>query len=152
MNLESIPNRHEIRARRERLGVYGKSEPPEPKVAPIVLKRVAPVSVTRDWLFVATKAITVTDIQVAVSEHYGFMVSELVSHRRLGNLIRARHVAYYLSKNLTNRTLPEIGRHFEGRDHSTISHGVGRVKERLKDDCGLRLDIKRITARLERMQ
>jgi hypothetical protein len=64
--------------------------------------------------------ISVKDIQIAVAEHFDVGVHDLLSHRRTWDLVLPRHVAMYLTKKLTLRSLPEIGRLFGRRDHTTV--------------------------------
>lgn len=83
----------------------------------------------------------VEQIQRAVCEHYGIERSDLISARRTGDLIRPRHVMYYLSKKLTPKSLPEIGRRSGGRDHTTVLHGVRKIERLLPGDDELRASV-----------
>lgn len=75
------------------------------------------------------KRVTIDDIQRAVSAYFELKPLELVSARRARAVARPRQIAMYLSKRLTTRSLPEIGRKFGGRDHSTVIHAVRRIEE-----------------------
>ena len=75
------------------------------------------------------RRITIDEIQKAVSIHFDLKPIELVSARRARAVARPRQIAMYLSKRLTTRSLPEIGRKFGGRDHSTVIHAVRRIEE-----------------------
>ncbi len=75
------------------------------------------------------KRVTIDDIQRAVSTYFELKPLELVSARRARAVARPRQIAMYLSKRLTTRSLPEIGRKFGGRDHSTVIHAVRRIEE-----------------------
>ena len=82
-----------------------------------------------DILRGGTKRITIDEIQRAVSAHYDLKPVDLVSARRAVVVARPRQIAMYLAKRLTTRSLPEIGRKFGGRDHSTVIHAVRRIEE-----------------------
>ncbi len=85
-----------------------------------------------DALRGAQKRITIDEIQRAVSTYFELKPIELVSARRARVVARPRQIAMYLAKRLTTRSLPEIGRKFGGRDHSTVIHAVRRI-EQLRD-------------------
>lgn len=75
------------------------------------------------------KRVTIDDIQRAVSAHFEVKQLDLISARRAQAIARPRQVAMYLAKQLTTRSLPEIGRKFGNRDHSTVIHAVRRIEE-----------------------
>ena len=85
--------------------------------------------VLRDLLKANDRRVTIEDIQKRVAEYYGIKVSDMQSARRSQNVARPRQVAMYLAKALTSRSLPEIGRKFGGRDHTTVLHAVRKVQE-----------------------
>ena len=85
-----------------------------------------------DVLKASQKKVSVEEIQRKVSEHYNIRLSDMIGPKRLRSFARPRQVAMYLAKHLTSRSLPEIGRRFGGRDHTTVMHGVRRIDE-LKD-------------------
>lgn len=85
-----------------------------------------------DVLRGAQKRVTIDEIQRAVSVYFDLKPIELVSARRARVVARPRQIAMYLAKRLTTRSLPEIGRKFGGRDHSTVIHAVRRI-EQLRD-------------------
>jgi chromosomal replication initiator protein len=87
-----------------------------------------------DVLRGGTKRITIDEIQRAVSAHYDLKPVDLVSARRAVVVARPRQIAMYLAKRLTTRSLPEIGRKFGGRDHSTVIHAVRRIEELRSSD------------------
>ncbi|RBI84606.1 chromosomal replication initiator protein DnaA [Rhodosalinus halophilus] len=88
-----------------------------------------------DILRASERKITVEEIQRKVSEHYNIRLSDLIGPKRMRSLARPRQVAMFLAKQLTARSLPEIGRSFGGRDHTTVMHGVKRIEElRAKDN------------------
>ena len=82
-----------------------------------------------DVLRASDRKITVEEIQRKVSEHYNIRLSDMIGPKRLRSYARPRQVAMYLCKQLTSRSLPEIGRRFGGRDHTTVIHGVRRIEE-----------------------
>jgi len=85
--------------------------------------------------------VSIEDIQRKVAEHYNIRVSDLHSPRRSKNIARPRQVAMYLCKILTDKSLPDIGRKFGGRDHTTIIHGIRKIEELLKTDSSIREDV-----------
>ena len=85
--------------------------------------------VLRDLLRANDRKITIEEIQKRVADHYSIRVSDMHSARRSRAIVRPRQVAMYLSKQLTARSLPEIGRKFGGRDHTTVMHAVRKVEE-----------------------
>ena len=82
------------------------------------------------------RQIKVDDIQRAVCRHYKVNRIDLLSHRRTKDLTIPRHIAMYLAKKMTMRSLPEIGRLFGGRDHTTVLHSVRKIEalEGVDDD------------------
>lgn len=105
--------------------------------------------VLRDLLRSNERVITIELIQRKVCEFYNVKLSDLNSSRRLKNIAIARHVAMYLSKELTKRSLPDIGRNFGGKDHSTVIHAVKRVKEEMLKDRSFENDVEILTKSLE---
>ncbi len=77
----------------------------------------------------AERRVTIEEIQKLVSQHFELKPLDLVSARRSRAVARPRQIAMYLSKRLTTRSLPEIGRKFGGRDHSTVIHAVRKIEE-----------------------
>ena len=96
----------------------------------------------RDLLRSHERLITIEDIQRKVCEYYRIKMSDLLSDRRIKTLARPRQIAVYLSKILTTRSLPEIGRKFGGRDHTTVLHAVRKIQELLTKDPEMENDIK----------
>ena len=87
------------------------------------------------------RRITIDDIQRQVSDHYGIQPSEMSSARRSRVVARPRQVAMYLAKQLTNRSLPEIGRKFGGRDHTTVMHATKKIEQLITIDSSLDKDV-----------
>ncbi|HXZ68871.1 MAG TPA: chromosomal replication initiator protein DnaA [Alphaproteobacteria bacterium] len=83
------------------------------------------------------RRITIEDIQKKVSLFYHVSMRDLLSHRRDRIIVRPRQVAMYLCKEMTTRSLPEIGRRFGGRDHTTVLYGVRRIADMKKENAAL---------------
>ncbi|MGF7159058.1 chromosomal replication initiator protein [Rhodoligotrophos appendicifer] len=93
--------------------------------------------------------IKIDDIMRIVGRHYNVAKSDLLSPRRARSIVRPRQVGMYLAKRLTSRSLPEIGRRFGGRDHSTVLHAVRKVEELLQKDEQLQREVVLLTKLLE---
>ncbi|PIE12461.1 MAG: chromosomal replication initiator protein DnaA [Rhodobacterales bacterium] len=102
-----------------------------------------------DVLRASERKITVEEIQRRVSEHYNIRLSEMIGPKRVRNFARPRQVAMYLCKQLTSRSLPEIGRRFGGRDHTTVMHGVRRIEELRAQDGQIAEDLELLRRSLE---
>ena len=102
-----------------------------------------------DILKHSDRKVTVEEIQRKVSEHYNIRLSDLLGPKRLRTVARPRQVAMYLAKKLTTRSLPEIGRRFGGRDHTTVMHGVRRIEELKAEDAQLAEDLELLRRTLE---
>ncbi len=94
-----------------------------------------------DILRSSDRKLSIEEIQRKVAEHYNVRLSDLIGPKRLRTIARPRQVAMYLSKQLTPRSLPEIGRRFGGRDHTTIMHGVRKIEELMTTDSQLSDDL-----------
>ena len=94
------------------------------------------------------RRVTVDDIQRAVAEHFGLKKDDLLSERRTRAVARPRQAAMYLAKQLTTRSLPDIGRRFGGRDHTTVLHAVRRIEELRALDPVLSADIETLARKL----
>ncbi|TFI57174.1 chromosomal replication initiator protein DnaA [Sphingomonas parva] len=95
------------------------------------------------------RRISIDEIQTKVSEHFRIRKAEMTSARRAREVARPRQVAMYLSKQLTPRSLPEIGRRFGGRDHTTVIHAVRQIEKLRAQDPELDSDIRLLTRQLE---
>ncbi len=102
-------------------------------------------SVLRDLLRSNDRRITIDEIQKKVSSYYNIKVDDLISSRRIRTFARPRQIAMYLSKKLTTRSLPEIGRKFGGRDHTTVIHAVKKIDELKEHDSKFDEDVNLIT-------
>ncbi len=105
--------------------------------------------VLHDVLRASERRVTIEEIQKRVAEHFNIKVSDMHSARRARAVARPRQVAMYLSKQLTTHSLPEIGRKFGGRDHTTVMHAVRKVEELHKTDPSLSEDIDLLRRMLE---
>ncbi|MBD8066291.1 chromosomal replication initiator protein DnaA [Devosia sp. PTR5] len=111
---------------------------------PLAEKTLADLIRTRD-----AKRVRIEDILKMVSRHYKVPRNELLSARRSRDVVRPRQIAMYLAKALTQRSLPEIGRRFGGRDHTTVLHSVRKVEQMIKDDIELGQEIELLKRMLE---
>lgn len=102
-----------------------------------------------DILRATDRKITVEEIQRKVSDHYNIRISDLVGPKRLRTFARPRQIAMYLCKQLTSRSLPEIGRRFGGRDHTTVIHGVRRIEDLKTKDNQIAEDLELLRRALE---
>ena len=94
-----------------------------------------------DILRASDRKLTIEEIQRKVAEHYNIRLSDMIGPKRLRTIARPRQMAMYLAKQLTSRSLPEIGRRFGGRDHTTIMHGVKKIEELMTTDSQLSDDM-----------
>ena len=95
-------------------------------------------SVLKDMVKESVKTISVEMVQKDVAEFFNLSLTELKSKGRHKNVIVPRQIAMYLSRKLTNHSLPEIGAAFGGKDHTTIMHAVKKVEEVLLKDAQIR--------------
>ncbi|MDX1402850.1 MAG: helix-turn-helix domain-containing protein, partial [Kiloniellales bacterium] len=105
--------------------------------------------VLHDLLRANDRRVTIEEIQKRVAEHFNVRVTDMHSARRARAVARPRQVAMYLSKQLTTRSLPEIGRKFGGRDHTTVMHAVRKVEELKAIDASFDEDVEMLRRMLE---
>ncbi len=105
--------------------------------------------VLHDILKAHDKRVTIDDIQRRVAEHYNMRIGDMVSARRARSVARPRQVAMYLAKQLTSRSLPEIGKKFGNRDHTTVIHACNRVNELITADKSFAEDVNLLKKMLE---
>jgi len=114
-------------------GMLVKPAPAEKPAVPTI----APPSMKEPWFSINSstlvKPITVRDIQIAVCDRMGWTIAEFLSDRRTAALVHIRQIAMYLAKEFTTHSLPVLGRHFGGKDHTTVLHAVNKIKR----ECGL---------------
>lgn len=95
------------------------------------------------------RRVTIDEIQRAVSAHFDVKQLDLISERRAVAIARPRQIAMYLAKRLTTRSLPEIGRKFGNRDHSTVIHAVRRIEDLRTKDGDIDAAVRTLTRQLE---
>jgi len=97
--------------------------------------------ILRPHLACNERKVTVDMIQKTVAEHYSLKQADLISERRARAVARPRQVAMWLAKQITTRSLPDIGRRFGGRDHTTVLHAVRRIEALKAEDASIARDI-----------
>jgi len=97
--------------------------------------------VLQDLLKTSNKKISIEEIQKKVAEHFNIRITDMHSPRRSRSVARPRQIAMYLAKSITSRSLPEIGRKFGGRDHTTVMHAVKKIEELKLQDVNFSEDI-----------
>ncbi|MEZ5777377.1 MAG: chromosomal replication initiator protein DnaA [Paracoccaceae bacterium] len=102
-----------------------------------------------DVLRDSDRKVTIDEIQRKVAEHYAMRLSDMIGPKRMRTIARPRQVAMYLAKTLTTRSLPEIGRRFGGRDHTTIMHGIRKIEDLKATDSQLAEDLDLLRRLLE---
>jgi chromosomal replication initiator protein len=105
--------------------------------------------VLHDLLRANDRRVTIEEIQKRVAEHFSIRLADMHSPRRARAVARPRQVAMYLAKQLTSRSLPEIGRKFGGRDHTTVMHAVRKIEELRASDQSFSEDIELLRRMLE---
>jgi chromosomal replication initiator protein len=98
-------------------------------------------AILRPHLSCNERKVTVDQIQKTVAEHYNLKQADLISERRARVVARPRQVAMWLAKQITTRSLPDIGRRFGGRDHTTVLHAVRRIEGLKAEDPGIARDL-----------
>lgn len=105
--------------------------------------------VLRDLLRASERRVTIDEIQRRVAEYFNVRIGDMLSARRSRLIARPRQIAMYLSKQLTTRSLPEIGRKFGGRDHTTVIHAVKKIEQLRGEDPALDEDVDLLRRMLE---
>ncbi|MCT6814572.1 chromosomal replication initiator protein DnaA, partial [Bombella apis] len=105
--------------------------------------------VLKDMLKAHERRVTIDEIQRKVAEHFNIRLTDMSSARRARAVARPRQIAMYLAKQLTSRSLPEIGRKFGNRDHTTVMHAVNRISELMEQDPGLAESVELLRHMLE---
>ena len=98
-----------------------------------------------------SRPVTVESVQRVVADYFSLSVDELRSERRTQTIVFPRQVAMYLSRELTDMSLPQIGRLFGGRDHTTIHYGHDKIAKRIKEDRSLYNLVQELTATIRRL-
>ena len=102
-----------------------------------------------DVLRASERKVTVEEIIRQVADHYNVRMADLMGPRRSRAIARPRQVAMFLSKNLTSKSLPEIGRRFGGRDHTTVIHAVRKIEELRAVDSQIADEVEMLRRMLE---
>lgn len=88
------------------------------------------------------KKLTISDIQIKVAEYFSVSVNDLKGKKRVKTIVMPRQIAMYLSRELTNSSLPKIGKEFGGKDHTTVIHACDKISEMIKKDAAFKKQIK----------
>jgi chromosomal replication initiator protein len=105
--------------------------------------------VLKDLLRANDRRVTIEEIQKAVVEHYSIRMADMTSARRSRAVARPRQMAMYLAKHLTPRSLPEIGKKFGGRDHTTVMHAVRQIEKLTAEDRAIADDLDSLRRKLQ---
>lgn len=106
-------------------------------------------SLLRDLIRANDRQVNAEDVQKKVAEHFNVRVSDMHSAKRARTVARPRQIAMYLVKSLTTMSLPEVGRKFGGRDHTTVMHAIKKVEDLMKTDSALREDVELLKRTLQ---
>ena len=102
-----------------------------------------------DILRISERKVTIEEIIRKVADHYNLRMSDMISSRRSRTISRPRQLAMFLAKNLTSKSLPEIGRRFGGRDHTTVIHAVKKIEELKNKDLQIAEEVEILRRMLE---
>ena len=100
--------------------------------------------ILKDFIIYNNKLINVESIQNSVASHFNLNIQEMLSPRRSRSLARPRQIAMYLAKQYTTNSLPDIGRRFSNRDHTTVIHAVKKIEDLLKKDNEIKQSVNEI--------
>jgi len=117
------------------------------------LEQVVETSVPKLWFSIADRPgeVSIKTIQHTVCTHFNVSMRDMLSPRRLAGIVLPRHVAFYLAKIRTQKSLPDIGRRFGGRDHTTVLHGVRRVSALIASGHPIARDIEVLAETLDKI-
>lgn len=161
MQLQECKSAEEVRAlaragkgRRRRLSAAPRPCGVAPAPVPVIEPFIPTAPETPPGTFVLAgityeRTPTIRAVLLAVSQRYLIDVSDITSARRTVNVVRPRQIAMYLAKQLTQRSLPEIGRRIGGRDHTTIIHGVRKIARLRQSDPDLDAELSELAAILK---
>jgi chromosomal replication initiator protein len=96
--------------------------------------------------------VTIARIQEMVSDRFGISLDELKGSRRSQDIVYPRQVAMYLSRELTDASLPKIGKEFGGRDHTTVMHANAKIARQIRQDRSVYNLVQELTARVKQVQ
>jgi len=105
--------------------------------------------ILKDIIPIEDKEISINQIQKITSDHFNIKLSALLSKKRTKNIVMARQIAIYLSRELTDFSLPVIGETFGGKDHTTILHSYNKIKNIIEKDKGLKSVIENLTLKIK---
>ena len=100
--------------------------------------------ILKDFINQTNKLINVDTIQNIVAAHFNLNIHEMLSARRSRSLARPRQIAMYLAKQYTTNSLPDIGRKFSNRDHTTVIHAIKKIEDLLKKDSEIKQSVSEI--------
>jgi chromosomal replication initiator protein len=98
------------------------------------------------------RQVTIERIQELVSERFSLSLEELCGDRRSQNIVYPRQVAMYLSRELTDSSLPKIGKEFGGRDHTTVIHATSKIARLIREDRSVYNLVQELTARVKQVR
>mgnify|MGYP000604358294 CR=1 FL=1 len=104
--------------------------------------------ILKDLLNNMQSVVTIEDIQKVIVNYYNLPMSDFLSSRRSRHIARPRQIAMYLSKKLTTKSLPEIGRKFTGRDHTTVIHAIKKIEELMAGDKKFEYEVQDISNKI----
>jgi chromosomal replication initiator protein len=96
--------------------------------------------------------VSIEKIQSIISERFGLSLDELCGDKRSQAIVYPRQVAMYLSRELTDSSLPKIGREFGGRDHTTVIHATSKIQRLIREDRAVYNLVQELTARIKQMR
>jgi chromosomal replication initiator protein len=96
--------------------------------------------------------VTIERIQEIISDRFGLSLDELCGDRRSQNIVYPRQVAMYLSRELTDSSLPKIGKQFGGRDHTTVIHATSKIARLIREDRSVYNLVQELTARIKQVR
>ena len=102
-----------------------------------------------DLLRASDRKVTIEEIMRKVAEHYHLRMSDMTSARRARAVARPRQIAMFLAKTLTSKSLPDIGRRFGGRDHTTVMHAIKRIESLMDTDSQIAEDVELLRRMME---
>jgi len=147
--LQTFHQAHKERVARIEARAYRPSVVVVPEPEPLDPPRTEEIKPRPVWFRILGLAQpTIRDIQAVVAEFYDHNLHALISPRKEMPLCRHRQIAMFLAKDLTQKSLPEIGRSFAGRDHTTILHGVRKIAKLMASDPELADEIEEIKRRI----
>jgi chromosomal replication initiator protein len=99
-----------------------------------------------------SERVSIDYIQKLVSERFGVSLQELCGDKRSQNIVYPRQVAMYLSRELTDSSLPKIGKEFGGRDHTTVIHATSKIARLIREDRSVYNLVQELTARIKQVR